>query len=695
MQKNLKFMLMVRISAIVFAVLVANAVIVGYFFKHEFMKRIQAQSQEISKDVLEKTRGAISSFTPTRETINMFNEKYKELVKEHDYLLVAGLIDTNGYFIAHSESELAGQMVPNYIAAKLKEGLLEPFYSHKGYFTIMPITDTGSDKTFGYLFLEFDSSEYTRPMNSMLVWRVVMVLASLALIYLMLDFLVVSKVTKPLKTLTEYTGMVSGGDLTRKLSTEGVGEVKLLVEAFNSMAENIREIILKIKGVSEKFTDTCRRLFVLSGEINQGSSHQVTNLNAASEAVRKMETNVEEIAGQIEELNHLSQNTSTSILEMAASIGEVDSNVDHLVLMVDEIASSILQINQVTREVAAGVESLSREAENAASSLSQMKTTISQVDDGASRSASLSVQVSETAESGIDSIGNAQQGMMAIRNAAESAAESINRLGERSGKIGKILGVINKIAEETNLLALNAAIIAAEAGEHGRGFNVVANEIQTLAERTTLQTKEIDALIKDVQKETKGAVQKVGLVLDSVAGGEKLTSDTADILHKIVTVANDAKSLAQQIARATDEQAQGVKRVALGSERVSSEVRRISKATKEQAAGASKIMEAIEKIRDLGRSIQGATTEQNEGSKSISKATEQVRDFVTLIHQRTERHRQDADLVSDIVTRNLQIVEESVRRVQEMESSVETLLGSTEGLNDEIKRFRIGKTGEA
>lgn len=688
MKQNLKWMLMVRVGAIVFVVLVINTIISGVMFKVEITSRIKAQGEAISKDIIEDAQQSLASFTDQSEIAKVFNYWLQKMVENHSYLKGAALLDLNGRAISHNDPNKVGTFTASEIIAHFSDKISEPFRSGGNFAIVIPVKDS-SGKNMAQLLLEFNREEYDKPMRTLILTLTLMFLISLGIIYFMLEFFAVTKFSKPLTELALHTEAVSTGDLTRRVKKEGSGEIRMLSEAFSLMEDNLVEILGKIKAVSEKFTETCRQLFVLSGEINQGSRHQMTSLNGASEAVRKMEMDVEEISNQIEELNHLSRNTSASILEMAASISEVDSNMDNMVEMVDEIASSILEIAQSTREVASSVESLSREAEGSASSISEMNVSLSHVDSSANQSAKLSVQVAETAEKGIKSIDNTLEGMRAIRTAAEGTAQSIHRLGERSSKIGKILGVINKIAEETNLLALNAAIIAAEAGEHGRGFNVVANEIQTLAERTTLQTKEIDALIKDVQRETHNSVEKVRLVLDSVTSGESLTSDTATILHNIVSVAFEANTLVQQIAKSTDEQAKGIIRVAEGSERVSSEVKSMSKATKEQASGASKIMEAIERIRDFARSVQSATGQQNEGSKNISHSIEQVRDSITLIHQRADRHRHDAELVSEIVARNLQIVEENVRRVQEMEASVETLLTFTAGLSDEIRRFKI------
>ncbi len=688
MKRNLKWMLMIRVGAIVFAILVINAAISGYFFKTEFVKRIQAQARDISKDIVENARDALTEEESFKKHSWVFNKSLGKLVDDYDYLVGAGIINLKGMYAYNARREMVKQSAPAQVMEHISERKFVPVRTAKGYTQILPIEDK-EGASLAYLLLNFEPNEFTQPMKRLVIWLIVMVVTSLAVVYVMIDFMAVGKVSKPLTALASQTEILSSGDLTRKAPTEGVGEIRILATAFNNMAENLRGIVSKIRDVSDHTTETCRKLFGISGDLNQGSRQQMSSLNGASEAVGKMESNVEEISNETAKLSNLSQNTSASIMEMVASISEVDSNVENLVSMVDDIASSILEINQSSREVAGSVESLSREAESTASSTSQMNTSLSQVDEGTSRSADLSAQVAETAESGINSIQNAQEGMQAIRKAAESASESINRLGELSGRIGKILGVINKIAEETNLLALNAAIIAAEAGEHGRGFNVVANEIQTLAERTTLQTKEIDTLIKDVQKETRSSINRVQEVLKSVGSGEELTSETAKILENIVSGANDAKSLIQQIARATDEQTKVVKRVAEGSEKVSSEVNRISKATTEQAKGTSRIMESIEKIRDVVRSVQTAIREQNEGSKSISQSSEEVKDLISHVNEKTDNHRQDAQLVSDIVARNIQIVEENVKRVEQMESSVENLLTLASGLNDEIRRFKV------
>lgn len=690
MRNEIRWHLMVRMGVVLVVVLFLNTIINSYFFSQQFHRQIAVQAEAIGRPIVDEVHKALSVLQADEQIFAMFNFNLELLVSERDYLVEAAMFSPAGKFLSHADASNVGRTIPDELARRVsqKGEITKPFKTAKGYTVLLPIKGSQGELA-GYLMLTFKKELFSGLIRKLMLWQVSLFVGSVLLMSIIMSVFALQAVSNPLNKLIRQTQVVAGGDLTHEVPAEGAGEIQALADAFNQMLGGLRSILLKINEVSARFTDTCRQLFMLSGEVTQGSRLQMSSLNEASDSVKKMENNVEEIAERVQELNNLSQSTSASILEMTASISEVDNNVEQLAGMVDEISSSILEITQSAREVANSVESLAREAEAAASSVAQMNVSLAEVDANSTLSANLSTQVAEVAEEGMISIERAQEGMRTIRSAVESTAAGIDRLTDRSKKIGKILGVINKIAEETNLLALNAAIIAAEAGEHGKGFNVVANEIQTLAERTTLQTKEIDALIRDVQKETISSVEQTRNVLKRVEEGEKLTTETAQILRKIKDSAKASQDMIQLIAKATQEQTIGVRRVAEASDKVSSEVKQISKATKEQAAGTSRIMDAIERIKDLARAVQGATKEQTEGSKSISKATEQVRDFVGYITKLAEKHRSDAANVSSIVSRNLKIVEENVKRVQEMEVAVEGIIKLTDSLNEELGRFRF------
>ena len=177
------------------------------------------------------------------------------------------------------------------------------------------------------------------------------------------------------------------------------------------------------------------------------------------------------------------------------------------------------------------------------------------------------------------------------------SAETVKELGKSSDQIGEIIGVIDDIADQTNLLALNAAIEAARAGEQGRGFAVVADEVRKLAERTTKATKEIAGMIKKIQADTTGAVQSMEEGTQEVERGIELADKAGMSLKEIVGVSQKVTDMVTQIAAASEEQSSA-------SEQISKNVEGISKVTGETAQGTQQIARAAEDLNRLTENLQ-------------------------------------------------------------------------------------------
>jgi methyl-accepting chemotaxis protein len=193
-----------------------------------------------------------------------------------------------------------------------------------------------------------------------------------------------------------------------------------------------------------------------------------------------------------------------------------------------------------------------------------------------------------------------QAALDAIRRNVEIAGEVgsiVNELGNSSGKIGDIITVIDDIADQTNLLALNAAIEAARAGEQGRGFAVVADEVRKLAERTTRATKEIADLIKGIQSLTHRGVASMEKAGGIVAENREMTEKTAVALQNIVRESNRVTDMVAQIAAASEEQSSA-------SEQISKNIEAISSVTNQSAAGAQQIARAAEDLNRLTENLQ-------------------------------------------------------------------------------------------
>jgi methyl-accepting chemotaxis protein len=187
--------------------------------------------------------------------------------------------------------------------------------------------------------------------------------------------------------------------------------------------------------------------------------------------------------------------------------------------------------------------------------------------------------------------------MNRIAAVVNQSAQTVKALGKSSDQIGEIIGVIDDIADQTNLLALNAAIEAARAGEQGRGFAVVADEVRKLAERTTKATKEIAGMIKQIQGETTGAVSAMEEGTKEVEQGKELAEKAGVSLKEIVEVSQRVTDMVAQIAAASEEQSSA-------SEQISKNVEAISAVTGETASGTQQIARAAEDLNRLTENLQ-------------------------------------------------------------------------------------------
>jgi methyl-accepting chemotaxis protein len=187
--------------------------------------------------------------------------------------------------------------------------------------------------------------------------------------------------------------------------------------------------------------------------------------------------------------------------------------------------------------------------------------------------------------------------MNRIAEVVGNAASTVRELGNSSNQIGEIIQVIDDIADQTNLLALNAAIEAARAGEQGRGFAVVADEVRKLAERTTKATKEIAAMIKRIQEDTGNAVQSIESGTKEVETGKDLAKKAIEALDEIIGSTNSTIDAVNQVAAASEEQSSA-------AEQISKSIEGISSVTQESAAGTQQIARAAEDLNKLTYNLQ-------------------------------------------------------------------------------------------
>ncbi|HEX7336841.1 MAG TPA: HAMP domain-containing methyl-accepting chemotaxis protein [Gemmatimonadales bacterium] len=369
-------------------------------------------------------------------------------------------------------------------------------------------------------------------------------------------------IADPLTQLGILCEEVAKGDLTAEIRSQSRDEIGWLEHSMRQMVKNLRQIASQITSSSRAVATSAEEIAASSTQMARGAETQSSS----------------------------TEETSSTMVEIAAQMQLLAKNAEALATNVDETSASIQQMSATLGQTARHGEILLGAVEQATSTLGTMIASVGSI-------ANRVHQVDEVS----------QQSVADTRQQGLRLQESINSIGTRSDEIGKIVKVIEGIADQTSLLALNAAIEAARAGDAGKGFAVVADEVRRLAERSMQATQEIGDVIGTVQTETEKAIALMENVLAGILGSISKTS-----------------SLVGEVALAADEQAAGARKVLETVAEMSTLTRQIAGSIKENAAGAVEINAAAQKMNQLTHQMSEAVGEQKRGGEMVVEAVESI-----------------------------------------------------------------------
>jgi len=371
--------------------------------------------------------------------------------------------------------------------------------------------------------------------------QLLVVFAGVAALTLIGGALLARRLTRPITHLVEAAKRVGEGDLSETVAVTSRDEIGELAQTFNHAIVRLRA--------------------------------QVSTESERDEERRRREDLQENIIRFLDVAMEVSQGDLTKRGEVTSDV--LGNVVDAINLMVTEIGAIIADVRETAIHVAAGASRMTdssgrmtegaqaqaREAVQVASSVEALTRSVRQVADSARASALAAREALDAAQQGDVAVRDSLQGMQRIRGEVQSIAKKIKSLGDRSLEISEIVNTIEDIASQTNLVALNAAIEAAGAGEAGLRFAVVADEVRKLAERSAKATKDIAVLIKNVQADTQDAVVVMEQGTLEVEAGYRMTVQAGDSLKAIADVSQRSASLAQDISEATQQQVRGAETV--------------------------------------------------------------------------------------------------------------------------------------
>ena len=294
--------------------------------------------------------------------------------------------------------------------------------------------------------------------------------------------------------------------------------------------------------------------------------------------------------GRKDEFGELSHWFNRFVDNIHAIISQVAGNTG-------QVSTAASQLHSTAEQIATAAEEVACQSITVATASEEMSATSNDISHNCSLASEISNRANSTATGGATVVQETLEGMQNIAERVQESARTVESLGARSDQIGAIVGTIEDIADQTNLLALNAAIEAARAGEQGRGFAVVADEVRALAERTTRATKEIGAMIKGIQQETSGAVASMENGVREVERGMESSRKSGEALQQIVDAIDEVSMQVHQSATAAEEQ------TAVTGE-ISSNIHQITDVVSETARGAHETAAAASQLSSLATELQ-------------------------------------------------------------------------------------------
>ena len=664
-----------RFIVAVFAVLLAGQILGTVLFilntRSSLFDSLEVRIQRISAFAAGVCAGPLLSYDYAQ-----LDTYLEEIVKDVEITAVH-ILDKDGNLLREKTK-----------TEKLSQESMNPVFIRKTLSLKTPVISSGGK--IGEVVVDYNADKINQNISRSMVVISVYQLVLLVCVGFVMMLLFRRNITSPVFSINKAIEKITSGDLSTPVPDLGENEIGEIAKGIAFLETRLSMIIARLNSTAVNVSMAIKQVDQAYTSVVEGITTQTNAVKNIISSIQRATESQAEISDSTEKLSSFSAENVSALLEVKGTSEEIALNVQRLFKATEDSYSVVLQMNQAAKAIAENAGSASSAVEDTSASVEEVGASVREVEEHASLSSKLAEKVKEiTSAAGMMSVVNAVEGMENISQEVKKSAEIIQRLGVRSGDIEKILSVIKDVTEQTNLLSLNAAILAAQAGEYGKSFSVVADEIRALSERTSSSTREIGGIVKTIQQDIKDAVYTIDSVQEKVEEGNSLVINVGAALREILNAAIQSTEMTKAIERATEEQSLGLKQITTAIDDIRKMMGSVAKSTKEQDNALSYLLEGTGEVKEVAEFSKRGAFEQAEGTKMISRNLELANDRISHINEAILNQKKLNNGIIDAMDKIGNIGASTVGDMEDVSASLKTLAQEIETLKQDMEVFTI------